>query len=132
MGPGDKFDKLLVEKLSTDGSNRSLWWAIFHSYFKCKKILKHIEGTANRPPDPLMFTKSHILIDDAQVDKAEERLQKYLGREGQVKTQIIVPVLESLALMLQQKKTAEEAWDFLVAEMTKKPKMAVTLSLGQL
>ena len=53
-----------------------------------------------------MFTKGHIFTDDeeAQVDKAEERLEKYLGREGQVKTEIIVSVSGSLVLMLQRKR----------------------------
>jgi gag-polypeptide of LTR copia-type len=60
------------------------------------------------------------------VEKAEERLEKYLAREGQVKTQIIVSVSESLALMFQKKKTAKEVWDTLVQEMTKKPKMVLT------
>ena len=47
-----------------------------------------MEGTAVKPPDPPTFPKSHILSDDeeAQVEKAEERLEKYLSREGQVKT----------------------------------------------
>ena len=60
-----------------------------------------MEGTAVKPPDPPIFPKGHILSDDeeAQVEKAEERLEKYLSREGQVKTQIILTVSESLALM---------------------------------
>ena len=56
----------------------------------------HREGTAVRPPDPLIFLKGHILSDneEAQVDKAEERLEKYHARERQVKTQSIVWVSE--------------------------------------
>ena len=46
-----------------------------------------------------------------------------MSREGQVKTQIILSVLESLALMLQKQKTAKDTWDALVTEKTKKPKM---------
>ena len=53
------------------------------------------------------------------MDKAEERLEKYLGREGLVKSQIIDSVSDSLALMLEKNKTAKETWYALVAEMTK-------------
>jgi gag-polypeptide of LTR copia-type len=60
------------------------------------------------------------------LDKAEERLEKYLAREGQVKAQIMVSVSETLALMIQKKRSAKEVWDSLVTEMTKKPKMVVT------
>ena len=49
-----------------------------------------------------------------------------MSREGQVKTQIILSVSESLALMLQKHKTAKETWDALVTEMTKKPEMVLT------
>ena len=57
--------------------------------------------------DPPKFPKGHVLSDDkeAKVDKAEERLEKYLGREGLVKSQIIVSVSESQALILEKKKT---------------------------
>ena len=60
------------------------------------------------------------------MEKAEERLEKYLSREGQVKTQIILTVSESLALMLLKKKTAKEVWETLGNEMTKKPKLVLT------
>ena len=49
-----------------------------------------------------------------------------MSREGQVKTQIILSVSESLALVLQKQKTAKDTWDALVTEMTKKPKMVLT------
>ena len=70
--------------------------------------------------------------EEAKVDKAEERLEKYWPREGQVKTQIILSVSESLALMLQRQKTAKDTWDALVTEMTKKPKMVLTSLQRQL
>ena len=38
-----------------------------------------------------------------------------------VKTQVIISVSTSLALMLQMKKMAKEVWGVLVDEMTKKP-----------
>ena len=88
MGLSDKSDKpLSVEKLATDGSNWFLWQATLYIYFKSRNLLKHIEGTADRPPDPLTFSKGHILSDDreAKVNKTEEILGKYLGREGLVK-----------------------------------------------
>ena len=82
-----------------------------------------MEGTADRPPDPPTFAKGHILTEkeEAKVDNAEESLEKYLSRDGQVKTQIILSVSESLALMLQKQKTAKDTWDALVTEMIKKP-----------
>jgi gag-polypeptide of LTR copia-type len=130
MGPiGDKPEKLLgVEKLATDGSNWPLWRATLQSYFELKDLLKHIEGIAVKPHDPPNFAAAYTPTEDeeARVEKAEERLEKYLAREGQVKSQIIVSVSESLALMLQKKKTAKEVWDTLVQEMTKKPKMVLT------
>jgi hypothetical protein len=127
MGPvGDKSEKQLgVEKLAIDGSNWPLWRATLQSYFESKNLLKHIEGTAVKPHNPPTFY-TPTEDEGAKVDKAEERLVKYLAREGQVKTQIMVSVSESLALMLQKKKTAKEVWDTLAQEMTKKPKM-VTL-----
>ena len=59
-------------------------------------------------------------------------MEKYFSREGQVKTQIILSVSESLALMLQKQKIAKDTWDALVTEMTKKPKMVVTSLQHQL
>jgi transposase InsO family protein len=135
MGPADKSDKLLgVERLNTDGSNWPLWRATLLSYFESKNLLRHIEGTAIKPPDPPTFPKGYTLTseEDSQVERAEERMEKYLAREGQVKTQIILSVSESLALMLQKMKTAREVWDSLVTEMTKKPKMVLTSLQRQL
>ena len=129
MGSTDLPDKsVAVERLAMDGSNWPLWKATLTSYFKSRNIVMHVNGTADRPPDPPTFPKGHILSDDeeAKVDKAEERLEKYLSREGQVKTQIILSVSESLALMLQKQKTAKETWDALVTEMTKKDTMVLT------
>ena len=91
------------------------------SYFKSRNLLKHVDGSADQPPNSPTFPKGPILTDDeeAKVDKAEERLERYLSREGQVKTQIILSVSESLALMLQKQKTAKDTWDALVTEITK-------------
>ena len=55
-----------------------------------------------------------------------------MSREGQVKTQIILSVSESLALMLQKQKTAKDTWDALVTEITKKPKKFLTSLQHQL
>jgi hypothetical protein len=108
MGPiGDKPEKLLgVENLATDGSNWPLWRATLQSYFESKNLLRHIEGTAVKPHNPRALAAGYTPTEDeeARVEKAEERLEKYLAREGQVKTQIIVSVSEYLALMLQKKK----------------------------
>ena len=129
MGPANHPDKSVgVKRLATDGSNWPLWKATLKSYFESKNLVKHVEGTSDRPPDPPTFPKGHVLTEEeeAKVDKAEERLEKYLSREGQVNTQIILSVSESLALMLQKQKTAKDTWDALVTEMTKKPKMILT------
>src|SRR3979490_620836 len=119
MGPGEQSEKLplTMGKLATDGSDWSLWHAPLQSYFESKNLLKHVEGVVDRPPDPPTFPKGHILTDDEEVkvDKAEDRLERYLAREGQVKTQILVSVLESLALMLEKKRDAKEIWDTLGA-----------------
>ena len=136
MGPAsNKPDKLLaVERLATDGMNWPLWKATLMSYFESRNLLKHVDSSADLPPDPPTFPKGHVLSDDeeAKVEKAEERLEKYLSREGQVKTQIILSVSESLALMLQKQKTAKGTWDALVTEMTKKPHMVLTSLQHQL
>src|SRR3979490_1155053 len=136
MDPREQSEKLplTMGKLATDGSNWSLWCATLRSYFESKNLLKHVEEAIDRPPDPPTFPKGHILTDDEEVkvDKTEDRLERYLAREGQVKTQILVSVSESLALMLVKKQSAEEIWDTLVAEMTKKPKMVVTTIQRQL
>ena len=96
--------------------------------FESINLVRHVDGTADRPPDPPTFAKGHILTDEeeAKVNKAEERLEKYLSREGQVKTQIILSVSESLALRLQKQKTAKATCDTLITEMTKRPKMVLT------
>ena len=99
MGPANHPDKsVAVKRLATDGSNWPLWKATLKSYFESRNIVKHVEGTADRPPARPTFAKGHILTEEeeANVDKAEERLEKYLSREGQVKTQIILSVSESL------------------------------------
>jgi hypothetical protein len=49
-------EKLGMEKLATDGSNWPLWQATLLSYFESKNLLKHIEGSAVKPPDPPTFT----------------------------------------------------------------------------
>ena len=96
--------------------------------------MKHIEGTAVKPPGPVSYPKGVVLTEDQELlqDRAEDRLEKYLAREGLVKTQVIISVSESLALMLQKMSTAKELWDTLVTEMTKKPKMVVTSLQRQL
>ena len=91
----NKPDKLLAAKrLATDGINWPLWKATLMSYFESRNLLEHVDGTADRPPDPSTFPKGHVFTDDEEVkvEKAEERLEKYLSREGQVKTQIILSV----------------------------------------
>ena len=107
----DYLDKAVaVTRLATDGLSWPLWKDTLKSYFESKNLFKHVECTADRPHDPPTFPKGHILSDDegAKVDKAEERLEKYLSREGQVKTQIILSVSETLTLMLQKQKTAKD------------------------
>ena len=86
MGPANHPDKsVTVERLATDGSNWPLWKATLKSYFESRNLVKYVEGTADRPPDPPTFPKGHVLTEEeeAKVDKAEERLEKYLSREGQ-------------------------------------------------
>ena len=105
MGPANHSDKAVaVKRLATNGLNWPLWKATLKSYFESKNPIKHVEGAADRPPDPPTFPKRQVLTDDeeAKVDKVEERLEKYLSREGQVKTQVILSVSESLASMLQK------------------------------
>ena len=59
MGPADHSDKsLAVERLATDGSNWPLWKATLKSYFEFRNLVKHINGTADRPPDPPSFPKA--------------------------------------------------------------------------
>ena len=135
IGPGDKSEKAVaVEKLATDGSNWPLWRVTMLSFFESKNLLRHIERAAVKSPGPVIHPKGTALTEDQELlqDRAEERLEKYLAREGLVKTQVIISVSESLALMLQKKSTAKELWDTLVTEMTKKPKMVVTSLQRQL
>ena len=85
MGPANHPDKAVaVERLDTDGSNWPLWKATLKSYFEFKNLVKNVEGTADRPPDPPTFPKGHVLTEEeeAKVDKAEEILEKYLSRKG--------------------------------------------------
>ena len=116
MGPTDNPDKsLAVKRLATDRSNWPLWKATLKSYFESRNLVKHVEGTADRPPDLPTFAKGHVLTkeEEAKVDKAEERLEKYLFKEGQVKTQIILSVSESLLKCSRSKKqprTHEMHW----------------------
>ena len=134
MGPRDNSEKAVaVEKLATDGSNWPLWRATMLSFFESKNLLRHIEGTAVKPPGPVIHPKGTTLTEEQEIlqDRAEERLEKYLAREGLVKTQVIISVSESLALMLQKKLTAKKIWDTLVIEITKKPKMVI-MSIGTL
>ena len=76
----------------------------------------------------LSYSKRVVLTEDQEFlqDRAEDRLEKDLARERLVKTQVIVSVSESLALILQKKSTAKELWDALFTEMTKKSKMVIT------
>ena len=120
MGPADKstINPFAMDKLATDGSNWPLWQATMKSFFESKNLIKHIEGTAARP-----FAATHTITEeeDACIERAEERREKFLAREGLVKSQVIMSVSEPLALMLQKKNTAQEVWDALVDEMTKSP-----------
>ena len=110
-----------MDKLATDGSNWPLWQATMKSFFESKNLIKHIEGTAARPLPPPTFAATHTITDeeDARIERAEERMEKFLAREGLVKSQVIMSVSEPLALMLQKKNTAQEVWDALVDEMNK-------------
>ena len=74
------------------------------------KTCQDIEGTAVNPPGPVIHPKGTALTEEQEIlqDRAEERLKKYLAREGLVKTQVIISVSESLALMLQKKLMAKE------------------------
>ena len=96
------------------------------SYFESKNLMRHIEGTAYRPP--ILSPRGDILTDEEEerLENAEEKMEKFLSREGSVKTQIIISVSESLVLMLQKKGSAKQVWDTLVEEMTRKPKIVVT------
>ena len=75
---------LAVKRLATDGSNWPLWKTTPKSYFESRNLVKHVEGTADRPPDPPTFAKGHVLTEEeeAKVGKAEERLEKYLSRKA--------------------------------------------------
>ena len=78
----DKPDKLLaVDRLATDGMNWPLWKATLMSYFKSRNLLKYVDGSVDRPANPPTFPKGHNLTDDeeAKVDKAEERVERYLS-----------------------------------------------------
>ena len=99
MGPGDKSEKAVaVETLATDGSNWPLWRATMLSFFESKNLLRHIEGTAVKPPGPVVHPKGTALTEEQEIlqNRAEERLEKYLAREGLVKTQVIISVSEAL------------------------------------
>ena len=136
MGPTDKstINPSAMDKLVTDGSNWPLWQATMKSFFESKNLIKHIEGIAARPLPPPTFAATHTIIDeeDACIESAEDRMEKLLAREGLVKSQVIISVSEPLALMLQKKNTAQEVWNALADEMTKKPKMVVTSLQRQL
>ena len=95
--------------------------------FESKNLLNHINGTTISLPPPPLFPAPHLLTDEeeAKVEKAEDRLKKFLAREGLVKSQVNISVSEPLALMLQKRSLAQEVWSALVSEMTKKPKMVV-------
>ena len=106
----------------TDGSNWPLWQATILTFFKSKNLLKHIDGTAIRPQPPPKFASTHILTEEEEerVEKAEDRMDKFLAREGLVKSQVIISMAEPLTLMLQKKRSAQEVWEALVEEMTPK------------
>ena len=70
MGPTDKSDKILaVERLATNGTNWPLGKATVMSYFMSRSLLKHMDGTADQPPDPPTFPKGHTLTDDEDACK---------------------------------------------------------------
>ena len=136
MGPREKssLNPSAVDKLATYGSNWPLWQATMPTFFKSKNLLKHIDGTAIRPQPPLKFPATHLLTEEEEerVEKAEDRMDKFLAREGLVKSQVIISVAEPLALMLQKKRSVQEVWEGLVEEMTKRPKMVITSLQRQL
>ena len=136
MGPTDKstINPSAMDKLPTDGSKWRLWQATMKSFFESKNLIKHIEGTAARPLPPPTFAATHTITDEENVcmERAEEKMEWFLAREGLVKSQVIMSVSEPLALMLQKKNMTQEVWDALVDEMTKKPKVVVTSLQRQL
>ena len=56
-----------VEKLATDGSNWPLWRATMLSFFESKNQLRHIEGTAVKPPGLTSYPKGVVLTEDEEL-----------------------------------------------------------------
>ena len=64
----DKSEKAVaVEKLATDGINWPLWRATMLSFFESKNLLRHIEGTAVKPPGPVIHPKGTALTKEQEI-----------------------------------------------------------------
>jgi hypothetical protein len=97
--------------------------------FESRGLLPHIEGKAKTPmlSSTLATLQQPSDKEQEKIDKFEEQMEKFQSKEGLAKAQIMTSVSESLALMLKKHVTAKDMWDGLIAEMTKKPKMVLTI-----
>ena len=100
MGPRFKSTEIpmAIKKLALDGSNWLLWKATMLTFFESKNLTKHIDGTAIRPLPAPTFPSTHLLTDEeeSRVEKAEDRLERFLAREGLVKSQVTLSMSEPL------------------------------------
>ncbi|KAF8524843.1 major facilitator superfamily domain-containing protein [Hysterangium stoloniferum] len=122
MGPAI----VTLEKLADNGKNWIAWKSRILSILESGVLLKHIDGSAQRPPDPTIYVAGTVLTNDQLDirDKQEKHLDRYLACEGRVKAQIFLSVGPSLMLSLQRLGTAREVWQAVCQEFESKPKMA--------
>jgi hypothetical protein len=124
----------VVQVLDSDGTNWPLWRVKMRLIFESKGLLPHIEGTAKKPTiSAAILALARPSKDQIEeVEKYEEKLNKYNSREGRAKAQVIISVSESMGLILEKYPTAKEMWNALVTEIMKKPKMVTTTLQRQL
>jgi hypothetical protein len=55
-----------MEKSATDGTNWPLWQATMLSFFESRNLMKHINGTAIKPPIPTAFPAHYTPSDEEE------------------------------------------------------------------
>ncbi|PPQ93238.1 hypothetical protein CVT25_015236 [Psilocybe cyanescens] len=120
---GDDFMK--IPRLNEAGKN----WVIYKAHFlwsigACGK-LKHVDGSAVAPADPVAHTVNQILTSEEETLDAEWQKALKIWNQGEaiIKQQIASTISDSQFMKICGKETTYDIWEALVGDFENKSRM---------